>query len=78
MSAKRQATSDLNHDNWDKEEEPERKGLFQTASEEELKNRVIKKARRKITESGDAGDGSAGSANKSIFSGFTGNFVLIF
>lgn len=70
MAGKRQATSDLNHDNWDREEEPEERGIFRTATEDELKNRVIKKAKRKIATDSDAGD--SGSATKSIFSGFTG------
>lgn len=73
MAGKRQATSDLNHDNWDREEEPEDRGTFRTANEDELKNRVIKKARRKIapgTATADAADG--GTATKSVFSGFSG------
>lgn len=71
-SSKRRATSDLNHDNWDRETEPEAAGTFQTANENELKNRVIRKAVRRIAGSsdkpGDAGDG----ATKSVFSGFSG------
>ncbi|XP_023017559.2 uncharacterized protein isoform X1 [Leptinotarsa decemlineata] len=59
-------TSDLNHDNWDKEEEPEDAGTFKRASEEELKKRVIKTARRKkpIVNEDD-------SNKKSAFANFT-------
>ncbi|KAM7341633.1 nuclear pore complex protein Nup50 [Cochliomyia hominivorax] len=73
MAGKRQATSDLNHDNWDREEEPEERGTFRTATEDELKNRVIKKAKRKISPGtgSDSADGSS-SATKSVFSGFSG------
>ncbi len=47
MAGKRAATSDLNHDNWDREEEPEEAGTFAQATEQELKGRIIKKARRR-------------------------------
>uniref|UniRef100_A0A1I8P8N5 RanBD1 domain-containing protein n=1 Tax=Stomoxys calcitrans TaxID=35570 RepID=A0A1I8P8N5_STOCA len=70
MAGKRQATSDLNHDNWDRDEEPEERGTFKTANENELKTRVIKKAARRRVAGADAADG--GSATKSIFSGFSG------
>ncbi|XP_075167049.1 nuclear pore complex protein Nup50 [Haematobia irritans] len=70
MSGKRQATSDLNHDNWDRDEEPEERGTFKTANEDELKNRVIKKAARRRVAGTDTGD--SGSATKSVFSGFSG------
>lgn len=69
-SSKRRATSDLNHDNWDRETEPETAGTFQTASENELKNRVIRKARRKLAD--DKPGETTDSATKSVFSGFTG------
>lgn len=45
--AKRTATSDLNHDNWDREDEPEDAGAFSKASEDVLKTRVIKIAKRR-------------------------------
>lgn len=72
-SSKRRATSDLNHDNWDRESEPETMGTFQTAPEGELKNRVIRKAVRKLatvdsTNKSDDADGGT----KSVFSGFSG------
>ncbi|KAH8401158.1 hypothetical protein KR009_003428 [Drosophila setifemur] len=77
MAGKRQATTNLTHDNWDHEEEPEERGTFRTATEDELKTRVIKKARRK-----DAGASAstapresteeAPAESRSIFSGFSG------
>ncbi|XKL62093.1 hypothetical protein PGB90_001926 [Kerria lacca] len=64
--AKRRAGDELTRDNWDKDEEPEEIGCFQKASEEVLKGRIIKQARRHIS------NVSAESKPKSIFSGFTG------
>jgi len=75
MSGKRQATSNLNHDNWDQEEEPEERGTFKTAPPEELKTRVIKKAtRRKAGGAGgtEADEEAAASTSNSVFSGFSG------
>lgn len=43
--SKRTATRELNHDNWDEEEEEEDAGSFQKASSEALKGRVIKQAK---------------------------------
>lgn len=67
--AKRGAQSDLNHDNWNEEEEPEEAGKFAIASEDELKKRVIKTARRRVT-GADSGSSSGGTG--SVFSGFKG------
>lgn len=64
MSTKRVANSKLDHENWDQEEEAEEAGTFRRAAAEDLKTRVIKTARRKITGDGDG--------KKSAFSGFTG------
>lgn len=47
MAAKRSATSELTHENWDEDEEHEDAGTFQKASDDILKNRVIKKAVRR-------------------------------
>lgn len=47
MAGKRGATTDLNHDNWDQEDEQEEAGSFMKASEDILKQRVIKIARRR-------------------------------
>lgn len=46
--AKRTATRELNHDNWDDEEESEDAGTFQKATQEALQGRVIKQARRRL------------------------------
>jgi len=60
---KRDAGSELNHDNWEDEEEPEEAGEFKKASEEAMKGRVLKKAkRRNLTE----------DQKKNIFAGFGG------
>lgn len=44
---KRTAISDLNHTNWDEEDEPEEAGTFSKASEDVIKNRVIRVAKRR-------------------------------
>ena len=46
--AKRSATTELNHDNWNDEEEHEDAGSFKQASADILQKRVIKTARRKL------------------------------
>ena len=38
---KRDATTDLNHDNWDKEDESEEAGEFKKATDEQMKVNVI-------------------------------------
>lgn len=48
MATKRTATTDLNHDNWNEENEPEDAGTFTKASDEILQKRVIKSARRRM------------------------------
>ena len=45
--SKRGAISDLNHDNWDEEDEAEEAGTFAQADQNTLKDRVIKKAKRR-------------------------------
>lgn len=57
MAGKRTADSDLNHLNWDRDDEPEEAGSFSKASEDVLKRRVIKVAKRR--------GGFAGSSNVS-------------
>lgn len=47
MAGKRGATSDLNHDNWDQEEESEDAGAWKEAGKDVLKERVIRKAKRR-------------------------------
>lgn len=46
MASKRTATTELNHDNWNEEQEPEEAGTFTRATNAELKKRVLKTARR--------------------------------
>lgn len=48
MSGKRTATTELNHDNWNEENEPEEAGTFVLASNDILEKRVIKTARRRL------------------------------
>jgi len=48
MSGKRTATTELNHDNWNEENEPEDAGVFALASNDILEKRVIKTARRRL------------------------------
>jgi len=47
MASKRSATSDLNHTNWNQDEDPEESGSFSKAAEDVIKNRVIKVAKRR-------------------------------
>ena len=60
MAGKRGATSDLNHDNWDQEEEREEAGAWKEAAKDVLKERVIRKAKRRgvaktVSEAGSGG-----------------------
>lgn len=54
MSIKRQATTQLTHENWDKEDPSEHEGMgtFKVASKEVLEKRVIKTARRRTQVAG--------------------------
>merc|ERR1711981_1369675 len=61
--AKRTAISDLNHDNWADEEEPEEAGTFRQADKNTLQGRVIKKAVRRGIKQTDG---------PNLFSGFGG------
>jgi hypothetical protein len=52
--AKRSATSELNHENWNEKEVPEEAGTFSKASPDVMQHRVIRSAKRRsvgITES---------------------------
>ncbi|XP_050086568.1 nuclear pore complex protein Nup50 [Anopheles aquasalis] len=69
--AKRGPQSALNHLNWDEEEKTEEVGEFAKASEDVLKQRVIKKARRRMDGPADA-DSTAAPASSSIFGAFKG------
>lgn len=64
--AKRIADKELTDRNWDQEEEGEEAGTFSVASEDVLKNRAIKKAKRRNT----GAESEAGGAFKS-FKGFS-------
>lgn len=48
MSGKRAATTELNHDNWNEENEPEDAGTFALASNDILEKRVIRTAKRRL------------------------------
>lgn len=65
--SKRKPDKQLTHENWDEEDVPEETGLFQKASEDTLKGRVIKQARRRITN-----NTASESEPKSMFAGFSG------
>lgn len=71
MSAKRRPGTDLNHDNWDNDEEPEEVGEFRKASADELKNRVIKVAKRRNKIGGDETP-AASTATSNVFKSFSG------
>jgi len=60
---KRNAQSDLNHDNWDQDDEKEEAGEFKKANEDQMKGRVIKKAKRRNLNE---------DQKKNIFSSFGG------
>lgn len=70
MSTKRRPDTDLNHDNWADEEDPEEVGEFQKADEAELKSRVIVKAKRRIRGGNDTTDGGTDAPRTNVFSGF--------
>jgi len=61
--AKRGAGTELNHDNWDQEEESEEAGEFRKASDDQMKGRVIKKAKRRNLNE---------DQKKNVFAGFGG------
>ncbi|XP_046561463.1 nuclear pore complex protein Nup50-like isoform X2 [Haliotis rubra] len=65
MMAKRTATRELTDRNWDEEDEPEEAGEFIQASEDVLKTRQIKKAKRRGIDAGSEGGAS-------VFTGFAG------
>lgn len=67
--AKRGPQSTLNHLNWDESEEPEEAGQFAKASDEVIRQRVIKKARRRVV---DDADSTGAAASSSVFGGFKG------
>lgn len=66
MSSKRTAGTELNHDNWNEEEEAEDAGEFKKASDKILQQRIRKVAKRRI------GPGESDGAVSNPFSGFGG------
>ena len=58
MAGKRSASTELNHDNWDKGECPEEAGTFKKAADDVLEKRVVKRAKRRL-QSGEDGARSA-------------------
>lgn len=68
MSVKRRPDTDINQDNWNDEDEPEQEGTFEKATEEELKARVIKTAKRRIK----PGDSNGDQPKANAFSSFAG------
>ncbi|XP_063986798.1 nuclear pore complex protein Nup50 [Diachasmimorpha longicaudata] len=48
MASKRTATSELNHENWNAEDEPEEAGTFAVAPQEVLEKRVVRTAVRRL------------------------------
>lgn len=53
MACKRTATSDLNHDNWNHEDEPEESGTFAMAPQEILEKRIVRTAKRRLPSSAE-------------------------
>ncbi|CAK7304920.1 Nuclear pore complex protein Nup50 [Vulpes lagopus] len=74
--AKRIAEKELTVQNWDQEDEAEEVGTFSVASEEVLKNRAIKKTKRRNvgfeSDSGGAFKGAKGLIVPSGGGGFSG------
>ncbi|EFN84518.1 Nucleoporin 50 kDa [Harpegnathos saltator] len=66
MASKRTATTELNHDNWNEEQEPEEAGTFTRATSDVLRKRVLKTAKRGRLLPMEE------SSLKSAFEGFTG------
>ncbi|XP_012224425.1 nuclear pore complex protein Nup50 [Linepithema humile] len=66
MASKRSATTELNHDNWNEENEPEEAGTFAKASSDILEKRIIKAAKRRLPPMRD------GTDSKSAFGTFAG------
>jgi len=64
--SKRGATSELNRDNWNDEEEPEEAGTWKQAPSEAIKGRVFKQARRRLAADGQDED------KPKAFAGFAG------
>uniref|UniRef100_A0A6V7I4P9 RanBD1 domain-containing protein n=1 Tax=Bracon brevicornis TaxID=1563983 RepID=A0A6V7I4P9_9HYME len=70
MASKRTATTELNHENWEAEEEPEEAGTFALAPDDVLEKRTVRRAKRRL-----AGSSTEGAA-KSAFGSFAGFKML--
>lgn len=68
--AKRGAVTELNQDNWDSVDDNEEAGSFTPCSATELQNRVIRKAKRSLTNS--SGSSNSNSPALTPFAKFTG------
>lgn len=64
MAGKRSAATDLNQDNWDKEENSEEAGTFRKATDDVLEKRVVKRAKRRLQ--------ATEETSRSAFGTFTG------
>lgn len=70
MSAKRKPENQINMDNWnDEDDEPQEIGKFEKANEDELKNRVIRVAKRRVRQSENESETAAPRSN--VFTGFS-------
>lgn len=70
-SSKRAAGRELNHDNWNEEEEVEEAGEFKKASATELENRKRKIAKRKVIVDSESSPGVNAFSGFGGFQGFT-------
>ncbi|XP_015929764.1 nuclear pore complex protein Nup50 [Parasteatoda tepidariorum] len=68
--AKRTAETELNHDNWDNDENSEEAGTFKRVSDNELKKRIIRKAKRSY--GGTASTSNSPFQGSSPFAAFSG------
>lgn len=65
MSAKRRPGTELNHENWDDDEETEEVGEFKKAAPEEIKKRIIRVAKRRIASANMGGSDDTDAPNRS-------------
>lgn len=69
--AKRRPEKQLTQNNWDDELEKDEGGQFQKADDTEMKNRVFRVAKRRITRPSGEADAAEDSKPVSVFSGFS-------
>lgn len=70
--AKRTASNDLNHENWNVDDDPEDAGSFKRATADVLKTRVYKTARRRNPIGSSPSTDEATAEKPNIFGAFTG------